>query len=460
MTKHARLPSIALVVIGALPTLVALAICARMLWSIWPDLEMNRRYGALEGLALMAAPGAAAVLCGLWALYKKQPLPRLTKLFLLIWALLCFYGYFHLPDPQPSQRSWLFDSDAYTTVVIAAQLPLFYFLLYRLASAFTIESRRGLVLTGIATVAVPVMLYLGIQVLRFLSQVLFFPHFAQLVFLTLNAAFSFLLLRLFLYVGRHHAEKLKNPKNFIFVQFLFVGALPFLGLVLNAHGPLARESQATLGNFSSLNIWLLALVNAILFILPSVKNPRLSLLIFALRAAGVVFVLYFCVVFLLFLPLALVLIVAFGLGFLLLIPYLALAFQVVRLRRDLAELALVHGSKTIGLALLGGALLLPTFLLSHMVLDRGRLATLISFVQRPPLELNQKPPVSAESALAFTQTAERRGRGFRRSAGHLPIYDSLYRTVVFDGVELSENLRRRIERVFSAGIQKKARLIK
>ena len=450
MAKHARLPNIALIVIGALPTLVALTICARMLWIIWPELQMNQRYGALEGLLLMAAPGGAATLCGLWALYKKRTLPRLAKLLLLGWALLCFYGYFHLPDPQPALRSWLFDSDTYTTVIIAAQLPLFYFLVYRLAAAFMIESRRALIFTGIATVAVPAILYLGFQTARYLPQGLFFPHFAQIIFLTLNAAFSFLLLRLVLYISRHHAEKLRRPGNFQFVQFLFVGALPFLGLIINAHGPLAHESQIVLGDFSSVTIWLLALANAVLYILPTSQNPKISLLLLVLRTAGWIFVLYFCIVFLFFLPLALVLIVAFGLGFLLLIPYLALAFQTVRLRRDIAALSAEFSRRAILVALAVGAVLLPAAVLTHIYLDRARLAATISYVQRPPLALNQQSPVSAALALTFAKGAERSPRGFRHASGHLPIYDSLYRSIVFDGVELSETLRRRIEHVFAA----------
>lgn len=450
MLRHAGLTNISLIVVGALPTLIALAICARMLWLIWPELEMERRYGALEGLTFMAAPGCMAAMLGLWGLAKRRDLPRFARLILLSFALICFYGYFHLPDPQPALRSWLFDADTYSTVIIAAQLPLFYFLVYLLSSAFAIESRRGLLWTGIATIAVPVTLYLGFHALRYLPHSDLFSHFAQIIFLSLNAAFSFLLLRLFLYASRHHAEKLHHPRTFAFMQFFFVGALPFLGLVLNAHGPLARESQMVLGNFSSFTIWLLALINALLFMLPKVENRRVALLLLALRAAGFIFVLYFCTVFLLFLPLALVLIVAFGLGFLLLIPYLAAAFQLVRLRRDIGELKLSCNNTTVIAAIAAGVLLLPALTLMHIYLDRARLVSTIQFVQRPPLLLDQQAPVSAETALEFAKPAERNSRGFRQAKSQLPIYDSLYRSIVFDGVELSENLRRRISRIFSA----------
>lgn len=449
MIRHTRLVNISLIVIGALPTTIALAVCARMLWFIWPELEMNRRYGALEGLLVMAAPGCATVILGIRGLSRQHGLPRAAKLLLLAFSLLCFYGYFHLPDPQPALRSWLFDSDSYTTVIIAAQLPLFYYLVYLLASAFSIESRRGLIFSGLATIAVPVALYIGFQLLRYMPQGNVFAHLAQIIFLSLNAAFSFLLLRLFLYIGRHHAEKLRLPGNFVFAQFLFVGALPFLGLTLNAHGPLARESQLVLGNFTPFTVWLLALVNAVLYILPTVQNPKISLALLVLRTAGLIFVLYFCVVFLLFLPLALVLIVAFGLGFLLLIPYLAAAFQILRLRRDLAALADTFDRRTIFAAAVIGVLLLPALLFAHIYRDRARLAETISYVQRPPLALNQNAPVSAELALAFAKPTERNGRGFRQATAHLPIYDGIYRSFVFDGVELSENLRRRIEQVFS-----------
>lgn len=449
MQGHGRLINLSLVAIGSIPTAIALFLCGRMLYIIWPELDAARRYAALDGLVLFAAPGGAAALAGIWCLWKRISLPRLFLLGLLAFALLCFFVFFQYRNAQPVMRSWMFDPDTYLTILIAAQLPLFYFLTYLVASAFTIESRGSLIFTGIATIASPVVLYLALQMLRFLPQGDIYPHMAQLLFLAMNAVFSFLLMRLLVFLLRRHAEKLRHDRTQTVLQVLFVGVFPFVGLLLNAYGPLAHESQLVLGNFTAPEIWLITLVNAVLYALPAVSDRRISLVLLALRTAGFIFVLYFCVVFLLFLPLALVLIIAFGFGLLLLIPYLAALMQLVRLTRDIGHLW--QTEKRLAVAALAiGAVFLPAVIAAHIALDRARLVETIAYVQRPPLKLNQSAPVSASLAMSFASPADRGGRGIRHSKSNLPIYDGIYRSFVFDGVELSEGLRRRIRRTFSA----------
>lgn len=449
MFKHARNLNLTLIAAGLLPTAILLALCARMLYFIWPDLNRNQQYGALEGLFVVALPGAATVTVGLWGLYRNSSPGKLLRLALLGLAIVCFYSMFHVPQHPPSGRSWQFNTDDYMTTLIAGQLPLFYVLVFLLASAFSIQSKRGLIWGAIGTIAAPVILYVGFQSIRFLPHDGSFAHLLQIVFLCCNAVFSFLLLRLLIYAGRHHAARLENPAALFTMQLIFTGILPFIGLLLNYWGPVSRESQMVLGNFTAREFWLLSLGNAIVYMLPRFADFRVNLVLLALRATGFVFVLYFCIVFLLFLPLALALIIAFGLGLLLLIPYLALLMQIVSLRRDFKYFATGQKTRTAVIAVIAGALLLPAAVMAHVYADRSALRDVIAYVQHPPLSLNTEAPAAVERILRLAAPAGREQRGIRHNEHFIPIYDLVYKSIVFDGAELNETLRQKILQIFT-----------
>ncbi len=440
-----------LIATATVPLGIALVLCLRSLYIIWPELTTEQSTAMAAGLGMVTLPGVAAAWLALRAYRRGERLKFVSIALLTGLLLFCFYVFFYVIEPRIFMRDWLFDHDNYLLTIVSALVPLFYFLLFYLASLTAIESQRALIVSIVSTVAIPLVAYVGFHVIRFLPNFGAFGNLWQIGFAALTAAFSFFILRLMLYILARNADALQRPGAVWTLQLIFVGIFPFIGLALNTAGPIARESQGVLGNFSGREFWLLAAVNAVAYLLPNFRYFPLQFALVALRAAGFIFVLYFCTVFLLFLPLAVVLIAAIGLGLLLLIPYFAAAVQILRLRNDFTALAAAGHKPLAWTALAAGAALLPAVVLGSISFDRMQLTAAIRFLEQPPLELNRTSAMSAATVLRLADMApvsNNRGRSWRHDRQNIPIYDALYRQIVFDGADLSENLRGKIRQIF------------
>jgi hypothetical protein len=446
-----RLLNFGLIAVTTIPLGIALLICGHSIYIIWPDLTPPQRSGMVFGLVLVSLPGIMATILSWLSLRKKTPLPKSRLVALLVTLILCLYIFLRFVEPHVFFREWMFDHDNYLIVIISGLIPLFYYLLFYLAAVLAITTPRALVISIVSTVLIPVVAYLGFNLIRFMPNFFVDGHVWQLTPVTLTAAFSFFILRLLIYMIARNSFAWTKPGTLRIIQFLFIGVFPFIGLTLNAWGPVARESQMALGTFNAAPFWILAAVNALIYLLPEFPYYPLRFALLALRTAGFIFVLYFCTVFILFLPLALMLIVAIGLGLLLLIPYFTAAVQLLRLRRDYVALA-ESGRKSFAIiALISGAILLPAATLAHIYNDRVHLTSAIRFIEQPPLTLNHESGVDAETVLrlaAMAPPSTNRGLSWRHNPQNTPIYDALYRSIVFDGAELSETLRKRIKLVF------------
>lgn len=439
----------ALAAVATVPLAIVLWICGHMLWIIWPDLAEKQKGGLVDGLAVISVPGIASVVAAIWFSRKKTTIPKAALMGLILLVIACFYAFFQYIQPHISVRDWMFDQDAYLGLVISALIPMFYFLLYYLAENFAIADRRGLILTIASSVILPLVMYVGFNATRLtVSGSVFSTRIIHLIFISLTTAFSFVLIRLGVYIFRLKADAFQKPTVMWVTQLICVGALPFIGLALNSAGPVARESQMVLGNFTAREFWLLAGFNALLFLLPQARNYSLNLALAGLRAAGFGFVLYFCVVFVLYLPLALLLIAAIGLGVLLLIPYIAAAAQLLRLKADFVSLTQGRKKRGVIAVLLVGFLLLPAATLMHIYAERSMLTQAIQYLERPPLVLNYQSNLDAAKLLAMAAHRPPSRRGFRNDREIIPIYDTLYRSIVLDGAELSETIRKKIRLVF------------
>lgn len=451
--KNRRL-NIGLILAALIPLSVVLVLCGRSLWVIAPDLAPGQVWAMVIGLMLVALPGLTSAGVAWQSLRKDNPLTAKRIAMLIALLLSSGYVFLHIVEPRVFMRDWLFDHDEYMLTIASGLIPLFYYLLFCLASTFAIETGRGLVISIVAVVALPVVAYLGIHVIRFLPNMSAGGHLWQIGAITLTSAFSFFILRLAAYIVARNVAALQKPGNLRILLFIFVGLLPLIGLCANKYSPIARESQSMLGNFTSYEFWFLWAVNTVVYLLPDFRNPPLQFALIALRAAGFTFVLYFCAVFILFLPLAFLLIVAFGLGFLLLIPYFAAAAQIARLKMDFENAASAQGGRFTWTLMITGALLLPALALSGIYYDRAQLTAAIRFIEQPPLHLDYDPKINAETVLRLADMMPQQrnsGRGLRHNDRNVPIYDALYRQIVLDGAELSQSIRTKIHAVFGGG---------
>lgn len=448
MEKNTRLLNLSLMLAGFVPAAICLVIASQMLWVIWPDLTIQQIDSLLAGLVLTLG-GAFSISLIAFFLWRRNQTAGTWLLIALplgqLGALFVYVRYLQVALPV---REWLFDHDLYMTLLLSGIIPVFYATLLYLAAVLRIRDRKGLVKTVIAAVVIPVIVYVGFNVLRFSRLFEGSGQVMNVVLVSLSVVFTVVMLRLMLYVGQRNSGRLNTAHGRFILRLVFVGVLPLVGLLLNSLGPVARESRNVLGDFTGYTFWALAIGNGILYLLPDFTPKYLRIFLSALRAAGFFFVLYFCAVFLLYLPLALLLVAAIGLGLLLLIPYFAGAVQLLRIRDDWRILADSAGKKIATLTLTGGFLLLPAIVLMHMASDRSLLTQAIAFVTHPPLGENSTNIVASNKIERFTQLNRLTLRGWRNQDNQIPIYDSLYRKIVFDGFDLSESLRQRLRAVF------------
>jgi hypothetical protein len=448
MQNKQRTLNIGLMIAGALPALVSLACAVSMLSIAWPDLAPEQRKAFAYGLLLTLAPGVAAGGAGLWYFLRRRVVSVTILVALVLAEIMGGYLYLRYVHVTISVAEWIFDQGEYMTLIFSAIIPVFYYLLYYIAMHFGITTRRSLVSNIIAAILLPVVAYISFNLLRNVFVSGLGADLQQMYLIGLTTVFSFIMLRLLLHVASKHAVKLENPEVIWSLRLIFVGVLPLVGLLLNAYGPVARESQMVLGNFNSADFWLLAAFNALVYLVPDIRHRALQIFMTILRLAGLVFVLYFCVIFLLFVPLALLLIAAIGLGFLLLIPYFAAAMQLLRLKQDFALLRAYYSRMAVVAIAVAGLGVLPAVVLGDMYLDRAALVQGLEYVQHAPLAVNQKPRIDDKTVLRLTQKrAAKQGRRAFNDAG-VPIFDRVYRNIVLDGAELSDTLRARLRHVF------------
>jgi hypothetical protein len=140
--------------------------------------------------------------------------------------------------------------------------------------------------------------------------------------------------------------------------------LPLLGLAVNSGAFLgglnSQHETGIFGNFNSPWFYGLALLNGLLLCLPASNlAPRWRLALLAARSALLVYTGYFFLVFLPWLPLSVLAIIAIGTGFLMLAPLMLLVVHLSVLGHDLAALRPHYSPLVRRLALVGGALVLP-----------------------------------------------------------------------------------------------------
>jgi hypothetical protein len=210
---------------------------------------------------------------------------------------------------------------------------------------------------------------------------------------------------------------------------------PIGGLLLNRAIPFPADYQCA-------PIYALAVVNGLLLVFPMVRSTRTNLVVWLLQAMMFPFTFYFLLVFMPFLPLSVLAILAAGAGFLVLVP---MALFIVHGRRILEGLRLAQvawGSRVAKLALAAALAALPLLLTAAALLDRAGLHQAIGYVFEPAYE---------DGGFAGSPALVRRTLGRMmnaRDGRQLPFLSGCYNRIVFGGLVLPDDKLRRMQAVF------------
>ena len=287
-----------------------------------------RMYAILFAVATLLATGYA-----IRALVKQQPVHALygflafTLFVPLLWSFMDDTA--TLFPPEVSRFMVDLDAQLYAIRLLAITLLHALFVLVGASlSKHRDKAGRDLVIG----ILIPLAVYIAYQLVRpYQGRWDIEYHVWVTVMILLVIVFLF---HVFRAVASVIAKKSNGSEAGLLVRACVGIALPVLGLQANTFlfGGVGKDVFGDLGHWS---FFAVAILNGIVVLWGESPDPRTRMVQFLLRSIGFSYVLYFFILFAPFLPLSIIAIVAFGLGFLLLAPVLLFLVQGLQLVHDL-----------------------------------------------------------------------------------------------------------------------------
>jgi hypothetical protein len=203
-------------------------------------------------------------------------------------------------------------------------------------------------------------------------------------------------------------------------------AAPIGGLLLNKSIPFPYY-------FQDLWIYIFAVLNGLILLIPTPPAATPRAILWYLRALTFPFALYFFVVFLPFLPLALLAILAFGAGFLILAPTLLFVIQIRLMFDEGRRLAAQKGRLFVLAILAAGLLTIPAGYTCRALVDRQSLLEAVNAIFNRDADTTR-----VECDPQFALRALERLRD-RKTGIQLPFISDYYHWLVFKGMVLPDH---------------------
>ena len=205
--------------------------------------------------------------------------------------------------------------------------------------------------------------------------------------------------------------------------------LPFCGLTLNLAIPFPAD-------FANPWPWALSAYTA-LVLLPRPRSDRVGLLLYFLQSAAGPFVLYFFLLFVPFLPLAIPAIILVGTGFLILAPTILFRFYTREMYEYWQKLRETYSVPKILAVAVAGFLVLPALFCIDVEIERRDFKTLLAWHTEEDYDEPAKPmPCSQSRAEKIMDNVNDFALG-----AEIPFLSGWRSFRVYDGMYLADNLR-------------------
>lgn len=420
---------------GVVPQIMLAALNLRSWWLVKGEVSPQQ----LRQWTWLAAFEVALLLVNLgWFLYLaarrravswKMCLPLFVAHIGYFWTLVSMMDTL-LPD---AVTIWILPPHVFLFHQFMLMMPAVFFCAFRLACfPMTKRPAADFGITIGALVGMPLAWYVFV---RFLTFRAFFdlPGFVWALFwivATVLAVMAFLRLMMMLYAWTRRMQSHR------WILLLLAGlVMPIGGMALNTTIPFPVDLQYT-------PIYMFLVLNAVALLLPRPTKVSALLWVWLARCATFSFTLYFFLLFLPFLPLALPAMFAAGAGFLIMAPTFLFAVHVQVLVDEGKALAARFGgwrALVYGLAALA---VIPACLLGDALLDRRSLMGAVDAVYSP--DTTRSVPVPARRAARILERLDAAKKGL-----YLPFVSGVYRKVVFDGMVLPDHKIAAMYRLFT-----------
>jgi len=320
-------------------------------------------------------------------------------------------------------------------------MPAMAHALFSLVIVFTRNAHKRKPLRSLlVTILFPVAWYLFYMLVLPLWHSAFDFGYEQHVLITLFIAstvvFLYALVRTFYIIS---ARRDRWGLHWIWRSLVAV-ILPITGLSVSLVYPV-------FGDFSHLAFFILAIVTGLTVLLPDSDDKLYRVILFIARSITLSFTLYFFAVFLPYLPLSIVAVIAFGIGFLMLTPLALMIMHCRAIYADIGFLRKFYTSRFIYGLLIAGCATLPLAITWVCLHDKGTLNHALDYVYSP--DYHQHRTIDAGSLQRVLNTVEDFKTDIRGSFTNIPFLSSYYNWLVLDHLTLSEAKINSLNRVFN-----------
>lgn len=421
----------------AFPILATLA-CAYIYWLTCDSLD-----GILAAKALAVLIASAALPISALGLLLCRP-KRMNVWLMFAYAFLgVAFLYLVVPvlcDMSQKVDNWIIGPTP-MVAIFSGIVPLVFAGVARVATAKWKMNAGADVGTALAClIAPPFAVYLAMNIEfrfhRFFSDLKLSPLFESIMAHVLaigyflgSAIFFIGLLRLlhklYTVLGRCLPENFKR----FFGAVLFGFILPLSGLALNMNIPFPAD-------FSNPWAWGLTVFTGLVLLLPA-RDGALGLAAYFLKFVAAPFVLYFFILFVPFLPLAIPAIIVMGAGFLILAPTLLFRYWTRDVYASHAALRQRFGRVPLIAVALAGLLVLPAAFIVDVEMERRDVKALLAWHTEEDFDLPPAPmPVSQKRAENIMK-----GVNDYTFGAEIPFLSAWRTWRVYDGMYMADKLR-------------------
>ncbi|MGL1937364.1 MAG: MSEP-CTERM sorting domain-containing protein [Fibrobacterales bacterium] len=257
------------------------------------------------------------------------------------------------------------------------------------------------------------------------------------ILITLTSIFLFSVMKIV--YGMIKNKKLTDTRVQWLLRVPSLLVLPLLGLYLNRTMPFP-------GDFSSPWFVALTVMSAALFLMPDFPKSWGRVVLFFLRSVSAVFYGYFFLVYLPFLPLSVIAIVALGMGFLMLSPLIATIFVTSQLYDSYVILKKEYSRGVVTLIFILGLSVYPSIVGVYIYNDQVNFNTLMNYIYAEnghSITLSESDLTRGLNSLELLKGIQKNGNS-STSKNYLPYISQWYNSWVFDNQTLS---MRKIEKM-------------
>ncbi len=298
------------------------------------------------------------------------------------------------------------------------------------------------------SLSIPLIAYLFVQISLPLWKHVdykFEQHIIIIASIIAVILFLFFLVRSIYILSIRKGKQWKDVNSI--TKFIVGILLPVIGLALN-NGLIGNNFSGAFGNFNSLWFYIISVFNGILICLPDLDHKIYRLLLFVGRTITFSFTSYFFIIFLPYLPLSVIAIVAIGIGFLMLTPLVLFVIHIQELSYDFKYLKKYYSKRALITLSLIGFFIIPSVITLTFYSDKQVLNETLNYIYTPDYSkdylINKS---SLENTLKTVKSNKTRNSDFLFSP-QTPYISSLFNWIVLDNLTLSDSKINTIENIF------------